>query len=250
MKELKLKVDVREEKGRQTKKLRREEKIPGIIYGHNFKNKNISVDYHDFCDLFEKAGESSLIDLIMGKAKPIKVIVQDIQLDPVSNKIIHVDFHTVKMTEKITTEINLNFVGEAPAVKELGGVLIRNMDKLEIECLPADLIQEIDVNLSVLKTFEDIIYVRDLELPEKITLLEKEDEVVAKVQKPRSEEELEALEEEVEEKVEEVEGVAEEEDEEEGEEGEEKKPTSDKGSADKEAKKESSEKKDKKGKKE
>jgi len=221
MKALKLIVKKRGEKGRQTKQLRRDEKIPGVVYGHDFENKNITVDYHDFTDLFEEAGESSLIDLVIDKSKPIKVIIQDIQLDPVSNKIIHIDFHTVKMTEKITTEIDLNFVGESPAVKEQGGVLVRNMDKVEVECLPGDLVQEIKVDLSPLKTFEDIIYIRDLDVPEKITLLEKEDEVVAKVQEPRSEEELEALEEEVEEKVEEVEGVAEE-GEEEGEEAEEK----------------------------
>jgi len=213
MEELTLKVETRELKGKKNKELRRNNKIPGVVYGHGFSNKNIAVNYNDFKEVFERAGESSLINLVIDNEAPIKVIIQDVQFDPVSDKFIHVDFHKVKMTEKITTEIELKFVGEALAVKELGGVLVRALEKVEVECLPGDLVSEIEVDLSPLKTFDDIIYVKDLKVPEKITLLEKSDEVVAKVQAPRTEEELKALEEEVEEKVEEVEGVSEKEEE-------------------------------------
>jgi large subunit ribosomal protein L25 len=108
------------------------------------------------------------------------------------------------MTEKINAEVNLNFVGESKAVKELGGILVKNLTAIKIECLPVDLIHEIDVDISPLQTFDDAIRVKHLKLPEAITINEKEDEVIVSVQPPRSEEELKSLEEKVEEKVEEI----------------------------------------------
>ena len=214
MEEIILKVKTRKESGKENKKLRREEKIPAVVYGHGFKNINVFVDKKNFEGLYEKTGESSLIDLIVDEGKPIKCLIQDIQTHPTTDEFIHIDFHTVKMTEKITTEVVINFMGEAPAIKEMGGVLIRALDKIEVECLPGDLVHEIEVDLSLLKTFDDIIYIKDLKIPEKIKVLEKDDEVVAKAQPPRTEEELKALEEDIEEKVNEVEGVKEEEGEE------------------------------------
>ena len=144
---------------------------------------------------------------------PTKVIIQDIQRHPLSNAIIHADLHQVKMTEKLRAEIMLHFVGESVAVKELGGVLVKNLDHIKVETLPADLVSEIAVEISSLKTFDDVIHVKDLAVPKGITVLDKEDEVVVLVTPPRSEEELAALEKEtVDEKaaVESIEGVKEE----------------------------------------
>jgi len=119
----------------------------------------------------------------------------------------------VKMTEKLRTEITLRFIGESAAVKELGGVLVKNLDHIKVETLPVDLVPEIPVDIARLKTFDDLIHVKDLAVPKGITVLDKEDEVVALVTPPRSEEELAALEKEaVDEKaaVESIEGVKEE----------------------------------------
>ena len=114
------------------------------------------------------------------------------------------------MTEKMRTKVSLNFIGRSKAVKE-GGVLVKNLEEIEVECLPLDLPHEIKVDISKLKTFDDVIKIEDLAIPPKVKILENKDEIVATVTPPRTEEELKALEEEVEEKVEEVEGVKKEE---------------------------------------
>ncbi|MFH1366412.1 MAG: 50S ribosomal protein L25 [Patescibacteria group bacterium] len=207
MEELILKAKTRKIRGKENKKLRKNQTLPAVVYGHAIKSASVAVNYSDFQKVYTKAGESSLIDLIIDDRKPVKAIIQDIQYDAATGQIIHADFHQVTMTEKITTEVVLKFINEAPAVKELAGVLVKNMDRVKITCLPADLVHQIEIDLAVLKTFDDIIYIKDLKIPEKIEILEKSDEAVVKVLPPRSEEELKALEEKPEEKVEEVEKV-------------------------------------------
>lgn len=207
MSELALSAQTRTLLGKGVKALRQEGKIPAILYGSKTKTRPLQVDYIVFEKLYKKAGESSLVDLSIDGKKPLKVIIHDVQRDPVTDSFEHVDFYQVDLKRKITTEIVLNFVGEAPAVKELGGVLVRSLDHVKVECLPEDLVHEITIDLSPLKSFEDIIYVKDLSLPDELTLLEKPDETVALVKPPRSEAELKELEEKAEEKIEEIEQV-------------------------------------------
>ena len=199
-----LKAELREFSGKKVKNLRQSLKVPAVLYGHDVKNQNLSVDNQQFIKLYKKAGSSSLVDLQISDKKPVKVLIQDIQRDPVTEDIIHIDFHQVKMTEKITAEVEILFVGEPPAVKELGGILVKNISKLKIECLPENLVNKIEVDITSLKTFEDMVKVKDLKLAPGIEVKAKPEEVVANVQPPRSEEELKELEEKVEEKVEEV----------------------------------------------
>jgi large subunit ribosomal protein L25 len=195
--------------GKKVKDIRLKGLIPAVIYGHGVKSRSITVSEKDFKNIFKQAGESSLIDLKIDDGKPVQVLVHDIQIDPLTNIIQHVDFYQVKTGEKITVEVELKFTGESPAVKELGGVLVTPLNKLKIECLPKDLVHEIEVNISNLKTFEDIIRIKDLTLPASIKVLGSADEVVALVESPRAEEELKALEEKPVEKVEEVEAIKE-----------------------------------------
>lgn len=192
-------LEARERKilGKKVKNLRAKNILPAVIYGHDFKPKILEIDYLPFEKVYQKAGESSLVNLKIDNQNPVKVIIQDVQRDPLTNQYLHVDFHRIKMTEKITTEVVLKFTGESPAVKEQGGILVKNLDKLEIECLPQDLVSEIEVDISNLKNSDDLIYVKDLKIPEKIKILNKPDETVILVTPPRSEEELKALEEEV-----------------------------------------------------
>jgi len=109
------------------------------------------------------------------------------------------------MKEKIHAEVPLNFIGESPAVLNMEGILITNKDSIEVECLPSDLVSEIDVDISVLDDFEKNIKVEDLKIPTGIEILDDIEEVVVTVQEPRSEEELEALDTEVVENVEAIE---------------------------------------------
>lgn len=211
MTELTLRAQVRTALGKATKTLRHSGFVPAVLYGHGVDSRSLTVSVNDMQRVYRTAGESTLVDLVVDEQPPVKVIIQDVQRHPVSGQLLHVDFHQVRMTEKIHTDIPLAFTGEALAVKELGGVLVKNLDHLKVEALPGDLVHEISVDVSPLKTFEDIIHIRDLVWPKGIAVLDSPDEVVCLVTPPRSEKELEELETKVEEKVEEVEGVKKEE---------------------------------------
>ena len=147
MTDITLQVQSRSQTGKQVARLREEGVLPAVVYGRGFDPKNISVDSHQFAKVFEAAGESTLLDLSIDQAKPVKVLIQDIQRDPLTHEFLHVDFHQVRMDEKLKAEIILKFMGEPPAVKELSGILVTTMSALPIECLPADLVHEIEVNL-------------------------------------------------------------------------------------------------------
>lgn len=201
---LTLKAENRDILGRKTKQLRRKKIIPAVVYGHNIKARAVSVPYLDFKETYQEAGESSLINLTVDKERAIQVLVHDIQRNPLTNEISHVDFYQIKTGEKITIDIELKFVGEAPAVKELGGILVTPLSKLKVECLPKDLVHELEIDVSKLKTFEDIIRLKDLIIPPGIKVMASPDEVIALAKPPRSEEELKTLEEKPAEKVEEV----------------------------------------------
>ena len=193
---IKLNAQPRTIVGKKVDQLRQESKIPAVLYGHGTDNINLELDALKFSKVYEEAGSNTIIDLVIeGQEQPVKVLVAEIQEDPVKNTISHVDFKRIKMGEKITAHINLNFIGEAPAVKELSGIFVRNLDELEIKCLPVDLIHEIDVDISNLKTFDDIISVKDLPLPETVEIIGHEPEdVVATVTPQRVEKEEEVVE--------------------------------------------------------
>ncbi|MFH1392544.1 MAG: 50S ribosomal protein L25 [bacterium] len=178
---LKLKAKIR-------KKLKRDNLIPAIIYGHKIKNTPLEVNYIDFAKLYTQAGETTLIDLEFGDEKRA-VLIHDVQIDPVTDKYLHIDFYQVKMDEKIKTEVSLVFVGEAPGVVERGGILVKSIDKLEIESLPKDLPHEIQVDVSKLKEIEDHICVKDLDIPKGVEVLIDKEEVIAMIASPKVQEE-------------------------------------------------------------
>ena len=189
-----LKSEPRKITGKKVKGLRAEGFIPGVIYGHSKKPQSIQIKARDFSKVYSEAGTSSLVDLQIGDEIPIKVLTHEPQVDPVRDLPLHVDFYQVRMDEKIKTEIPLEFVGESEAVTQLDGSLVTNRDNVEIECLPADLVSEIQVEISALKTFENSISVKDLKMPQGIEVLTDSEEVIAVVEPPRSEEELAELE--------------------------------------------------------
>lgn len=168
--------------------------IPAVLYGRGLSTEHLEVEGVPFRAVLTAAGESSLIDVVIDGARTVPTLVQDVQTEPVSGKIIHVDFHAVSMTEKVEIEVELHFVGEGAAVKELGGTLIKNKDTVKVECLPKDLVKAIDVDVSVLKTFDDMIRLSDVALPTGLELKEPAETVVAQVEAPRTEEELKELE--------------------------------------------------------
>lgn len=178
----------------KAKTLRAKSLVPGVIYGHGTENKNVMSDYNSFHKAFKAAGESTLLDLEIEGDGTVKALVKDWQVDPLSNRYIHVDFYQVNLKEKLKTEIALNFIGESPAVKEQGGSIIKTLDSVLVECLPTDLVHSIDVDVSVLKSFDDMIAVKDLVVPPGIEILENADEVIVKIEAPMTEDQLKAME--------------------------------------------------------
>ena len=189
---IKLKAELRNEKNGKAKKIRKNGFVPAVIYGAGAQSQSVKVKETDFKRVFDSAGESHLIDLAIGSKPSVKVIVKDIQKHFLKDNIIHVDFYQVDMKEKITTEIPLNFIGESKAVKELGGTLIKSIDSINVECLPGDLVDKIDVDLSSLNNFHDFIRLNDLKMPKGMELVSHSDEIVVSIAPPVKEEVIEA----------------------------------------------------------
>ena len=190
---LKLNAQIRNLLGKKVGAVRQGGKIPAVVYGHGLANKNLELDYNAFDKVFKAGGESTIIDLAVD-GEPLKVLISDVQYDPVKDRYNHVDFHQIKMDEKINTNVELKFIGEAKAVKEMDGVLVHNISELEIKCLPGDLVSEIAVDISQLDTFDDVITIGDLNVSKNIEIIGHEPtDVVAIVSRPREEEKEEVV---------------------------------------------------------
>ncbi|MFH1661866.1 MAG: 50S ribosomal protein L25 [Candidatus Falkowbacteria bacterium] len=186
-KEIKLSAKSRDIKKEDSRKTRTEGFIPAVIYGHGTENQNIKVKKNDFEKTFDLAGESNLIDLSIDENPSIKIIVKDVQREGVRGTLLHADFYQVDMSQKITTEIPLNFIGDSKAIRELGGMLVKGMDSIEVECLPGDLVDHIDIDLSKIDSFDDVIKISDLNVPKSMSLLGNVDDLIASVAEHREE---------------------------------------------------------------
>ena len=185
---LKLAAKKRELIGKKSASLRQNNKIPAVLYGHGIKNENLELDYVTFEKLYNEAGESTIVDLAIDGQEPVKTLISSLQLDPIKNKISHVDFLQVKMDEKIHAHIEIKFTGESKVVKEDGGLLVHNISEVEVKCFPGDLIHEIEVDVSKIQTVDDVITIKDLPLPAKIEILHHEpDDVVVMATMPQEE---------------------------------------------------------------
>lgn len=207
MEKTSLKANPRDVLGRKTNQGRRQGLIPAVVYGRGVESANLWVNALDFSRFIKKSGESTMFSLEIDGKNDRNVIIYDIQRDPVTDKVIHIDFFQVRMDEKIETEVELEYIGQSPAVVELGGILVKNLDEIEVKCFPADLPSKIEVDISILKTFEDYIYVKDLKISNRVEIGLEPETVVALVSQPRTEEELAGLSGKVEEDVSKVEGV-------------------------------------------
>ncbi len=189
----------REEFGKQNaRKLRNSLFVPGVVYGDNIETRHFCVEKRQIQNLKKAAEKTGLFDIqIEGEGSPVKAIIQKIQKDPVSGKYIHIDLYQVRMDRKLHTEIEIEFIGESPAVENLGGILVKQYDKLPIECLPADFIHNIQVSIEGLANFQDVIKVKDLNIPQGVQTHLDPEEIIASIAEPRSEKELEELEGEV-----------------------------------------------------
>ena len=191
MEKITLQAETRNITGRKVKSLRREGFVPAVIYGHGFESLPIQVPVKDFERAYAEAGESSVIYLNLGD-KNYPTIIQDVARNPVSDKFLHADFYKVRLDEKIKAKIPFNFIGESPAVRDLGGILVKNISEVEVEGFPQDLPHQIDVDISSLKELKGHILVKDLSVSGKLELKADPEAIVVLVQEPISEEELKA----------------------------------------------------------
>lgn len=173
--------------GKKNNILIKEGQIPAVFYGRKKESTPISIFAKDFKKIWREAGESTIIELKNEDKTPVNVLIHDVAIDPVNDEPIHVDFYVVEMDKEITTMVPLVFIGVSPAVKELKGVLVKVAHEIEIKAMPKNLPHEISVDISLLKTFEDQITVKDLQLPSGVKTTAKEDEVIVLAELPKEE---------------------------------------------------------------
>lgn len=183
-----LKAEKRIKLGKEAKQLREAGLIPAELYGRGEENIHIKVAEKDFYRALEEAGESTVITVTVEKDQ-YPALIHDMQRDLLGEKVTHVDFYRVKMDEEVTTYVPIKFVGEAPAVKELGGVLVKSLEEVEIEALPMNLPHELEVDLSLLKELHQSIHIKDITLPEGVKALVEADTVIATITEQQVEEE-------------------------------------------------------------
>ncbi len=184
MNNVKLGAEKREAK-EKVAKLRKLGQIPAVLYGHNVPTVSLKLKKTEFEKAFKVAGESSILDLNIEGDQTHPVLIQEVQLHYLTNEPIHADFYQVSMTEKLKAHVALEFTGESPAVKAMGGVLVKVLNQVEVQCLPADLPHNIPVDISALINFSSTIHVKDLQISSKVQIMNSGEEVVVKVQPPR-----------------------------------------------------------------
>ena len=197
MDEVVFQANRREVIGKKVKTLRREGMLPAVVYGHNIEPISISLDMRDALRTLDSISPSALVVLEIDGEKHY-TLVRDKQRNPVRRSIIHVDFQAVSLTETVRADVNVNIIGEAPAVETYLAIVVPSLEQLSIECLPTDLPDRIDVDISGLSEIGDSILVGDLTVPEGVEVMDDPEEVVVVVIPQAAEEEEEVEEEEVE----------------------------------------------------
>jgi large subunit ribosomal protein L25 len=179
----------REVTGKKVSYLRRDGKLPAVVFGRGLESDSVTIDAHEFESLRRHAGNNTLIDLSIDGDKASPVLVYGVQTHRVTRRPLHVDLYVVRMTDELTVDVPVVPEGLAEAVETLGGTLLHPIDHVRVRALPDRLPDRITYSIESLVTFDDAIHVRDLAIPEDATLLTDGDEVVAKVLPPRVEEE-------------------------------------------------------------
>jgi len=163
-----------------------EMRIPAVFYGKQQESTPITIVVNDFIKVYKVAGESTVISL-KGEGIEVESLLQDMDLHPVTGKPVHADFYVFEEGKTLVVDVPLSFVGVSPAVKDLGGTLVKVLHDIEVEALPKDLPHKIEVDISVLTTFDSVIEAKDIKLPEGVKLSTHTEEIVASVYEPKEE---------------------------------------------------------------
>ena len=186
-KQVELAVAPREVTGKAAKRLRKAGIIPANIFGHHEASQSIQVDAIAFDRLRRSHGATSVIALRLPDSGTQTALIRHLQRDPRTGRVIHVDFFRVSMSERINVKVALHFIGEAPAVKNEGGVLLHLLDALELECMASDIPESLDVDVTGLVNIDDMLHAEDVKLPTNFILITDPKEGIAKVAATRAE---------------------------------------------------------------
>jgi large subunit ribosomal protein L25 len=174
--------------GKAVGRLRRAGVLPAVVYGHGVDSEAIQIDAREFDTLRRHAGRNAIVDLTVdGRARP--VMVQAVQINPVTRKTIHADLFVVRMSEEMAVDVGVSFTGTSLAVEKLGGTLLHLMESVRVRALPDAIPSTLEVDISAMSSFDTMLHVRDIPIPAGVTLVTDPDEPLARVQAPRVEEE-------------------------------------------------------------
>jgi large subunit ribosomal protein L25 len=186
----KLSAEARTLTGRKVKQLRREGLVPANLFGKKIDSVAIQVDAKQYKKMYDQVGETGIVDVVVGD-KSYPSLITGSAVDPVTGATLHVDFHNVSLKEKVTATIPLELTGEAPAVKELGGVVNQSLYELEVEALPTDLPESFELDISKLAAIGDNLAVKDLSVPEGVEVALEPETVIVSIAEPAPEEVVE-----------------------------------------------------------
>jgi large subunit ribosomal protein L25 len=182
-----LNVKKREIFGKKVKKLREKNIIPANIYGSKIKSIAIQIDQNDFEKTYKEAGETNIVYLKVDEKKEKPTLIVGVQLDPVTQKILHIDFRQIDLTQKVTAQIDLELVGKSPAEQE-GLVIVTLKDSVEVEALPTNLPEKIEVDIKNLEKIGDTITIADLKVDKtKVEILLDKKEIVVQAEEKQKE---------------------------------------------------------------
>jgi len=174
-----LSAKIRTQVGKEVAALRTQGIVPGVLYGNGITNQNLAIPQGIVEKIYVQAGESTVIDLLIdGQSEPVKVVIADVQYDPVKQTISHIDLQQINMKEKLVVSVPIHVSGESPVIKADGGSLVNPISEVEIEALPDDLIHSIEIDASILATYDDVIQIKDLKVPATVTIVGHEPEDV------------------------------------------------------------------------
>jgi large subunit ribosomal protein L25 len=182
-----LKLEPRADRGRHLQALRRQGRLPAVIYGHNVDPVTVIVEGREFVRAFQKVGRNQLVDLQLGEEPVRKALIREVQRSPRDGDLLHVDFYQVNLTEKIESEVPIEIDGEVELVSKGEADLQRGLHVLKVECLPTDLPPVITVDVSGLKEIDDEIRVKDIKIPPGCEILDEPDDLIVKVAAHREE---------------------------------------------------------------
>src|SRR2546430_6598595 len=167
---MQLKASPRQPLGKRSRRLIREGKLPAILYGHSVEPTPITLDRLEFQKVFVKSGRTHLVDLVLDGDRTEKVLIREIQVHPRRQGPIHVDFYQVNLQEKIEVEVPVHLTGESAAVKRGDADVLQPLHSIRVECLPSDIPEAFEVDLTPLEEIEAELRVSEIAVPKGVTV--------------------------------------------------------------------------------